>query len=138
MKLKARTTLLPLLTIRTPIDGIFLVVLIQRTGQMLKVWATKFMWETTWVMCRHSNGMKVNTTISENDFMKIAVGQKVTVRLDALPKVEFEGEIMYVGKLCRLKENKSKQKVFDVEVKILKSDERLKPGMTVSCEYLLK
>ena len=80
--------------------------------------------------------MKVNTTISENDFMKIAVGQKVTVRLDALPKVEFEGEIMYVGKLCRLKENKSKQKVFDVEVKILKSDERLKPGMTVSCEYL--
>ena len=26
--------------------------------------------------------------------------------------------------------------VFDVEVEILKPDERLKPGMTVSCEFL--
>ena len=82
--------------------------------------------------------MKVNTTISENDFQKIANGQQVIVRLDALPKVEFEGEVMYIGKLCRIKEKKSKQKVFDVEVKISKPDERLKPGMTVSCEYLLK
>ena len=136
-EIKSAYDILPQLTIRTPIDGIFQVGDNQRTGQMLKVG------DEIYVGNNMGNvpalkWMKVNTTISENDFMKIAVGQKVTVRLDALPKVEFEGEIMYVGKLCRLKENKSKQKVFDVEVKILKSDERLKPGMTVSCEYLLK
>jgi multidrug resistance efflux pump len=136
-EIKSAYDILPQLTIRTPIDGIFQVGDNQRTGQMLKVG------DEIYVGNNMGNvpalkWMKVNTTISENDFMKIAVGQKVTVRLDALPKVEFEGEIMYVGKLCRLKENKSKQKVFDVEVKILTSDERLKPGMTVSCEYLLK
>jgi len=56
--------------------------------------------------------------------------------LDALPKVIFDGEVTYIGKLCRLKERNSRQKVFDVEVTIRKPDERLKPGMTVSCEFL--
>ena len=80
--------------------------------------------------------MKVNTQVNETDFLKIAVGQKVAVRLDALPKVMFEGEVSYIGKLCRLKDQKSRQRVFDVEVRIVEPDERLKPGMTVSCEFL--
>ena len=81
--------------------------------------------------------MKVNSAIGERDFLKIHKGQKVIVRLDALPKISFDGEVTYIGRLCHLKDEKSKQKVFDVEVKMLKSDERLKPGMTVSCEYIL-
>ena len=80
--------------------------------------------------------MKVNTQVNETDFLKLEVNQKVAVRLDALPKVVFEGEVAYIGKLCRLKETKSRQRVFDVEVRILEPDERLKPGMTVSCEFL--
>ncbi len=122
------------LTVRTPIDGVFQIALHERTGLMLKlgddVYAGNKLGEVP-----DLKWMKVMTTISENDFLKIAEGQEVTVRLDALPNVAFKGEIMYVGKLCRPKEWGSKQKVFDVEVKMLDSDERLKPGMTVSCEY---
>ena len=80
--------------------------------------------------------MRVNTFINENDFLKIGVGQKVVVRLDALPEVKFNGEVTYIGKFCRLKEQNSRQKIFDVQIKMLDSDERLKPGMTVSCEFL--
>lgn len=82
--------------------------------------------------------MKVITFINENDFLKIHEGQKVAVRLDATPNIVFDGEITHIGKLCHLREygTGSRQKVFDVEVNILKSDERLKPGMTVSCEFL--
>jgi hypothetical protein len=80
--------------------------------------------------------MKVTTFINENDFLKLQVGQKVAVRLDATPTIKFDGEVAYIGKLCRLKEQNSKQKGFDVEVRILEPDERLKPGMTVSCEFL--
>ncbi|MDR2586524.1 MAG: efflux RND transporter periplasmic adaptor subunit [Prevotellaceae bacterium] len=80
--------------------------------------------------------MKVNTFINENDFLKVNVGQRVTVRLDALPDLKFNGEVTYVGKLCITRETNSKQKGFEVEVKLLDSDERLKPGMTVSCEFL--
>ena len=80
--------------------------------------------------------MRVNTFVNETDFLKVRTGQKVIVRLDALPEIKFSGEIAYIGKLCRPREQNSRQKVFDVEVKMLEPDERLKPGMTVSCEFL--
>ena len=133
-EIKSAYGILPLLTIRTPISGVFQIGYNMRNGEMIKIGDDIYQGnnmgnvpDLTW--------MKVNTYISENDFLKIKQGQKVTVRLDALPKVSFKGEVAYIGKLCHLKDNKSRQKVFDIEVKILKPDERLKPGMTVSCEY---
>lgn len=129
-------SILPQLTIRTPNAGIFQIARNRRTRDLIKVGDELYqnnaignVPDLTW--------MKVNTTISELDFMKLALGQPVRVRLDAMPEVVFEGEVAYIGKLCRLKEEKSKQKVFDVEVRLLASDERLKPGMTVSCEFII-
>lgn len=136
-ELKSARDILPTLTIRTPIKGIFQVGQNSSNGLTLKIGDEIYTGnvmgsvpDLTW--------MKVNTCVNENDFLRVQVGQKVKVRLDALPKVVFDGEISYVGKLCHLKDEKSKQKVFDVEVKMLKSDERLKPGMTVSCEFVEK
>lgn len=127
--------ILPELTIRTPISGIFQVAHNRRTGNMTKV-GDEIYPSTNMGNVPDLTWMKVNTTVSENDFMKISLGQKVKIRLDALPKVVFDGEVSFISKLCRLKEAKSRLKVFDVEVKVLKPDERLKPGMTVSCEFI--
>ncbi|MDR2843058.1 MAG: efflux RND transporter periplasmic adaptor subunit [Candidatus Symbiothrix sp.] len=136
-EIKNAYDILPKLTVRTPIAGVFQVAKGNRSGSnsFLKVGDMLYVGnlmanvpDLTW--------MKVNTCISETDFLKIHEGQKVAVRLDALPKVVFDGKIAYIGKLCHLKDEKSKQKVFDVEVQLLHSDTRLKPGMTVSCEYL--
>jgi len=128
--------ILPQLTIRTTIPGIFQIARNRRNGTLIKIGDEVYQGypiasvpDLTW--------MKVNTYINENDFLKITEGQKVIVRLDALPKVTFDGEISYIGKFCKPREwNNPRQKVFDVEVKILKQDERLKPGMTVSCEFI--
>ncbi len=128
--------ILPALTIRTPIDGIFQIGYNNRNGQMLKIGDEIYVGNVMGSV-PGMKWMKVNTCVNERDFLKVKVGQKVKVRLDALPKVVFNGEVSYVGKLCRLKNANSKQKIFDVEVKMLTSDERLKPGMTVSCEYVL-
>ncbi|HUU30018.1 MAG TPA: efflux RND transporter periplasmic adaptor subunit [archaeon] len=80
--------------------------------------------------------MKVLTTVNETDVQKIAVGRKVSVRLDAFPKIAFPGTITTIGYICRRKDRNSNIKVFDVEVLINRSDRILKPGMTVSCEFL--
>jgi len=134
-EIKNAYSILPLLTIRTPISGIFQIGTNEQTGEGIKIGDNIYSGnnlgnvpDITW--------MKVNTTINEKDFLKIKQGQKVKVRLDALPKVSFKGEVTYIEKLCHLKNPKSRQKVFEVEVKILKPDERLKPGMTVSCEFI--
>lgn len=80
--------------------------------------------------------MKVQTSVNETDINKIHLGQKVVVRLDAYPKAAFAGKITAISITCHEKEEKSKIKIFDVEVLLEKADPILKPGMTVSCEIL--
>jgi len=126
---------LPQLTIRTPIPGIFQVAKKRRSRDLIQV-GDQIYFGTAIGSVPDLRLMKVNTVVNEADFMKVEVGQKVKVRLDALPDVDFDGEISFISKLCHPIDDDSRQKVFDVEVKIKESDERLKPGMTVSCEYL--
>lgn len=133
-ELQQANDLLPQLTIRTPISGVFQVGENWRTDTPIRIGDDIYP-GTKMGNVPNLQWMKVNSTVNEQDFLKIKVGQKVTVRLDAMPKLKFDGELTYISKLCRPKDQKSRQKVFDVEIKILESDERLKPGMTVSCEY---
>ena len=128
--------IIPQLTVRSSIPGIFQIAKSRRSWQLLQigdeVWhgnTMAYVPDLTW--------MKVKTQINENDFLRIKEGDKVVVRLDALPEVPFEGVISDIGLFCHPKDyNNPRYKVFDVEVKLLVSDERLKPGMTVSCEFV--
>ena len=128
--------IIPQLTIRSSAPGIFQVAYNRRTRQLYQmgdeVWHGNTMAsvpDLTW--------MRVKTQINENDFLRIKEGDKVIVRLDALPEVPFEGYISDIGLFCHPKDyNNPRHKVFDVEVRLLVSDERLKPGMTVSCEFV--
>jgi HlyD family secretion protein len=78
--------------------------------------------------------MKVKTYINESEFKKVKPGMKVIVRLDALPSVPFNGILTEISKICFARD---REKVFNVIVEIEESDIRLKPGMTVNCEYIL-
>lgn len=134
-EIKNAYDVLPQLTMRTPIPGIFQIANKRRSRELIKVGDEVFVGnnmgnvpDLTW--------MKATSMVNEADFLKIHEGQKVNVRLDAMPNVIFDGEINSISKLCRPIDDDSRQKIFDVEVKILVSDQRLKPGMTVSCEYV--
>ena len=128
--------IIPQLTIRSTTPGIFQINRNRHSRQLLQigdqVWRGNTMAsvpDLTW--------MRVETQINETDFLRISEGEKVLVRLDALPEVPFEGYVSSIGLFCHPKDpNNPRHKVFDVEVRLLVSDERLKPGMTVSCEYL--
>jgi multidrug efflux pump subunit AcrA (membrane-fusion protein) len=134
-EVKEAKEILPKLTIRTPIPGIFQVARKRRSRESYKI-GDEIDAGTNMGNVPDLTWMKAVSTVNETDIDKINLGQKVNVRLDALPNVAFEGEITYVSKLCRQYENNNKRKVFDVEVKLKDSDERLKPGMTVSCEFI--
>ena len=129
--------LLPQLTLRTPVSGVFQIDLNRQdpNRSIYKIGDNIYAGNSLAVVPELEH-MKVITQVNETDFLKINVDQKVAVRLDALPDVVFNGKVYYIGKLCRPKERNSRQKIFDVEVRITKPDERLRPGMTVSCEFL--
>jgi multidrug efflux pump subunit AcrA (membrane-fusion protein) len=77
--------------------------------------------------------MKVRTFVNEADITKVRIGLPVVVRLDALPEFAFKGKITELSRICTPRD---KEMIFKVVVEIQESDLRLKPGMTVSCEYV--
>jgi len=82
------------------------------------------------------SSMKAETAVNETDISKVRLGQKMRVRLDAYPEKVFDGVITSLALTCHTKNRDSKIKVFDVEVLVEGSERILKPGMTVSCEFL--
>jgi multidrug efflux pump subunit AcrA (membrane-fusion protein) len=126
--------ILPQLTLRTPIGGVFQIFR-NWNGTFVQIGDVKYPGNRL-ANVPDLSRMKVETFIGETDFLKIYEGQSVIVRLDAMPDIPFEGTITYIGKLCQPREYGSRQKGFEVTVELTKQDERLKPGMTVSCEFL--
>jgi len=131
-------SIIPNLTLRAPVAGVLQLTTNWESGKPIKV-GDQIYTGNKMANIPELKYMKVNTSVNENDFLKLHTGQHVAVRLDALKDVVFDGEVSYIGKLCHwntYQNTKTRQKVFDVEVRILKPDERLKPGMTVSCTFL--
>lgn len=77
--------------------------------------------------------MKTRSYINEMDISKVKEGSKVVIRLDALPDVTFNGVVKDISSICT---EMDKQKIFTTEINIIDNDQRLKPGMSVSCEYI--
>lgn len=129
---------LPKLTIRTPISGIFQVASTRRgRGPMLKV-GDEVRVGNSYGSVPDMTWMKVKTTINEVDRSKVYVGMPVIVRMDAMPELSYTAKVEKIGLLCRQYSNNDTRKVFDVTVKIDSSDLRLKPGMTASCQMIAK
>lgn len=88
------------------------------------------------------SSMMVDTEISEIDLAKTQVGQPVEIRLDAYPDVVFKGEVSYLAdlakrKISRITGKATGAKVFDVTVKVLDQDRRLKPGLTATLDIIV-
>jgi multidrug efflux pump subunit AcrA (membrane-fusion protein) len=128
---EAKETLEKLIVL-SPLDGIFVVGENWNSGQTIKIGDAVEIGEPV-AMIPDIRYMKVKGFVHENDISKIKPGLPVVVRLDALPNVPFHGKINNMGKICIQRDDK---KIFQTEVLITESDLRLKPGMTVSCEYI--
>ena len=135
LDLKEAHKVIKKMDIISPINGIVQLKKNRRTAQNYKIGDEIYLGQS-FALVPDIKFMKVKTSINEMDYKKVKIGQKVNVRLDALPEVVFKGEVRSLGKLSKPKEKDSKIKVFDSEIKIYNSDERLKPGMTVSCEII--
>jgi HlyD family secretion protein len=120
------------LTLYSPNDGVFQVAQNRRTRQNIRLGDDVFFGGQI-ASIPDLARMKALSHVNETDISRIHTGMKVIIRLDALPAVEFNGIVTFISKICSERDGK---KVFLTEVEIEESDIRLKPGMTVSCEYI--
>ena len=131
-ELEAAEETLNQLVVCSPLDGIFVIERNNRTGQTIKAGDDVYLGSIV-ARIPDIQTMKVNGFVLENDISKIKPGLNVIVRLDALPSVPFHGKINKVSRVCI---EQDKKKVFLTDVLLSETDLRLKPGMTVRCEYI--
>jgi multidrug resistance efflux pump len=83
------------------------------------------------------SALKATIKVNEVDISKISKGQKVEIKPDAFSSSKFTGTVTSVANLAINKDNKSKVKVFPVEIKINETNDKLLPGLTVSCRIIV-
>jgi HlyD family secretion protein len=78
-----------------------------------------------------------NIEIAENDIKHVNLNQKVKVKLDALPDMEFQGSITDISKVVRIKSKNQPSKILQAIVEIDKVDtEVMRPGMRLSATLI--
>jgi HlyD family secretion protein len=132
-ELKLAEETLRQMVVTSPLDGVFVIERNSRTGQTTKIGDEVYIGNTV-ARIPDIRTIKVKGFVLENDISRIKKGLDVIVRMDALPNVPFYGKLTYVSMICI--PNQDGKKIFQTEVLITGTDLRLKPGMTVKCEYI--
>lgn len=117
------------MTVMAPRDGTIIYVTNWR-GEKKKVGDS--VWKAERVMeIPDLNRMKGEGEVDEVDAGRVAVGQRVTLRLDAHPDEEFHGTIVNAGRTVqRKKGTQDPLKVLRVDVKLDRTDPaKMRPGM---------
>ena len=73
------------------------------------------------------SNLVVNVSVSEVDINRVQLGQDATITFDALPDKTYKGQVV---SLASAGDNSSGVVEFAVDVKVLDTDESVKPGFT--------
>lgn len=74
--------------------------------------------------------LMIKTTVPEQNAHKVKVGDRVEIKLDAVPEKTFTGRVESLGRIVRLKSRREPSKVFDAVVRIDHPDtDAMRPGM---------
>jgi HlyD family secretion protein len=126
------------MTITAPIPGLVVYLEIWKGSSMAKIQEGDSPWSGQGLMeLPDLSSMIVETSVSEVDVSKVKEGQKAHIRLDAVPGPMFTGTITDISTLAHSKLRGSNINVFDVEVLIDSTDERLKPGMSAKVDLII-
>lgn len=122
-------------TIVAPADGMVIYAR-EWDGKKKVVGSTVSSWDPIVATLPDLREMESITYISELDIQKIAANQPVKLKLDADPNKLLTGSVASVANIGEQRPN-SDSKVFEVRIKVDRSDTTLRPAMTTSNEILV-
>lgn len=127
-KLKMVQEVMANFTIKAPADG--MVIYVKEWNGKKKTQGSQVSpWEPTIATLPDMNQMESITYVNEIDVRKVAVGQPVTISLDADPSKKLKGTVIAVANVGEQRPN-ADAKVFEVKVSVEQADTTLRPGMT--------
>jgi multidrug efflux pump subunit AcrA (membrane-fusion protein) len=86
------------------------------------------------------SSMRVELKLDEVDRGKLQLGQKLRVRVDAIPDVEFDAELDWISPIAAIiwKGMGLTEKTFPARATLAKVDPRLRPGMSSTAEIIIE
>src|SRR4051812_23924764 len=117
-------------TIKAPTPGMVIYVR-EWNGKKKGVGSQWSPWEPTVATLPDLALMESDTYVNEVDVRKVAIGQKVSISLDADPTKRLKGTVTSVANVGEQRPNQD-SKVFEVKINVEQSDTTLRPGMTTS------
>ena len=128
-KLKQMTDLSKSFRILAPEDG---MLIYQRSWNGKKGPGSQISgWDPTVAELPDLTKMTSVAYISEIDISKIKKGQKVSIKVDAFPEKEFDGQIISVANIGQELRGQE-AKVFEIVIEINQTDDVLRPAMTTT------
>ena len=84
--------------------------------------------------------MRMELKLDEVDRGKLQLGQKLRVRVDAIPELEFDAELDWISPIAAViwKGMGLTEKTFPARATLSKVDPRLRPGMSSSAEIIIE
>ena len=119
--------------ITAPRDGVIVEKLVQE-GTVISSSTSAFSQGKTIVRLADMRRIYVDAEVAEADIAQVWVGQKVDVSLDAFPGEVFEGKVIRIDPRTTIEQNVV---YVHVLVELNEVDERLKPGMSATCDFLV-
>lgn len=115
------------MTVKAPQDGIVIYKTNWRDEK-------KKIGDTTWfgeklLLLPDLTEMRADGDIDESDGGFVREGQRVTLRIEALPDRDFGGSVTKIGRAVRRKSGRVPNKVFRVQLVLDKSDPAMRPSM---------
>ncbi|MBI1722316.1 MAG: GAF domain-containing protein [Gemmatimonadetes bacterium] len=114
-------------TVRSPVSG---VVLTARPEERI---GTHLDAGDLVVALGRTDTLELNFGVEQREIGRVAMGQRVRVRVDALPQRTFEGSVTFVGQVPA---DSGKTVTFPVRVLVANLDGLLKPGMVAHAKVL--
>jgi biotin carboxyl carrier protein len=116
------------MTVRAPRDG---TVIYESDWQGTKVKVGDEVWQMRKVLeIPDLSSMEAEGRVEEADSGRLAVGQRVTFRLDAHPQVEYVGRVRAIGKSVQRRDRGAPVKEVELVIGLETTDtERMRPGM---------
>lgn len=78
----------------------------------------------------------VNADVAETEVVRVEVGDRAKVEVDAVPDYEYEGVVAEIGSSAGTRPGSTGLRFFSVKIGLLNADERLRPGMTAQVDIV--
>ncbi len=120
-------------TIYSPLDGIVTNLKVE-VGE--RVLGSNFTQGTELMTVADLNNMEAVVDVDENDVVLVSIGDTAEIKVDAIRDKIIKGIVTQIGNSAKTKGFGTQEEVvnFEVRIKLIDLDERLRPGMSCTAE----